>query len=628
MAKNLKTFVMKTLRNKLLILVLLILIPSIFIAMELVEPSDILIYILLVIALAVMIYQFSISLRLIDFGAYGEARKAEMTEERRRARKAREKFRTPLLGHILRWMYREGWFYSTAVILLILTGIFLRFHALGDFDFKDDEYPHFSCAVGYLKTGEFVRWNFLKDSPGEEFRDAWPFTWQIAQSFKIFGVSRFSGRLVSFLWGVLFLPLIYLITKRITNSKKVALLALLLIALNPYFIFLSRWMRKYQMFVVLFFLMVYFFYRGFEYRYKREVGDNKVMRWFYRNEINPLYLSISVIILSISFTLHILSVLFPVGVLFYVLLMFSQKFLKSKRLEFDKYLTSVVLSSMTFILLLSLCSYFREHGFCNLLNRAVFDYQIAYLFDYLHIYIVKIVCNLLGFFLFVGAFFVFGLIFTVLERSRILLYYLSFILSGFLCFAFFLYPYRAPNPRYMSEIMPFVYILTSIGFIAVMEFLSSKVDAKRRKFLWLISTIFIISICSITLLEYKNLDLMGGYVKSRGSGDRKTVSEYLGENYREGEIVLDINPVDYYLRDYRGKNIHIVYLHSNRNDLHSNRNDLQRDILDYHERYKSGWLIFEKVKSWHFNKETLQYIGENFDYVEELNDTNIEVYRW
>lgn len=624
MAENLKTFVMKTLRNKLLILVLLILIPSIFIAMELVEPSDILIYIPLAIVLAIIIYQFSISLRLIDFDAYGEARKAEMTEERRRARKAREKFRTPLLGHILRWMYREGWFYSTAVILLILTGIFLRFHALGDFDFRDDEYPHFSTAVGYLKTGEFVRWNFLDDSPGEGYTRAWPFTWQVAQSFKIFGVSRFSGRLISFLWGVLFLPLIYLITKRITNSKKVALLTLLLIALDPYLIFLSRWTRMYQTFVVLFFLMVYFFYRGFEYQYIEKAGDNRLMKWFYKNDMNPIYLSISIIIFFISLNVHDLSLFFPLGIAFYALSMLFKKFLSSRCLKFDKYLVTIFLSSIAFIFLLSFCSFFGQNlSFCRNIDkttdRVVFNYSTIYPLS-------AIYCILGSFSMPVGAFFVIGLVYGLFKDSKTLLYYSSFILSISLFFLFF--SYRPLNPRYLSEIMLFMCIFASLGLIAIMESLSSKMDAKRRKHLWVMFAIFIIIICSMTLLDYKNLDLIGGYVKSNRRGNFKTVSEYLGENYREGEIVLDISPIDYYLRDYRDKNIHIVHLHSNRNDLHSNRNDLQRDILDYHERYKSGWLIFEKVKSWHFNKETLQYIRENFDYVEELNDTNIEVYRW
>jgi len=612
MAESLKILLLKILKSKLMIPILII-ISLIFLVTKFMEQSMIILSILLALALVIVCYFLYVCFHSIDFNTYEEVKKAESVEEKRMAMEAREKFKIPLIGHILRWMYKEGWFYSIAIITLILISIFLRFHALGDFDFRTDEYAHFSSAIGYLKTGEFVRWNFLVDSPGEEYTRAWPFTWQIAQSFKIFGVSIFSGRLVSFLWGTLFLPLVYLVTKRITDSKKVALLTLFLIALDPYFIFLSRWMRMYQMFIVLFFLMIYFFYIGFEYRHKEKIRGNRLVKWFYRNDTNPLYLSISMIIFFISFNVHMLSLLFLLGVAFYVVLMFSQKFLKSKRLEFDKYLATAVLSVIAFIFLLSFCSYFGQNmSFCIILGKTAFNYSTVYL--------VLIIHYLFGSFpLLTGAFFVLGIILSLSKGSRILLYYSSFILSSFLYLVFF--SHRRPDPRYLSEIMPFMYMFASLAFIVVMESFSSKMDAKRRKPLWVVFAIFMIFNCSITSLEYKNLDLMGGYVKSMYSGDFEIVLEYLGETYEEGEIVLDIDPKDYYLRDYRDKNINIVHLDSYWDDMH-------RDVLDYHKRYKSGWLIFQRGKSWHFNEETLIYIQENFDYVEELNGTNIEVYRW
>lgn len=618
--------VMNLLKNKFIIPVLFISILVVLLVLGYIGLLDILILVFLVCTLVIIGYFYLRCIRSIDFIVYEEVKKAESVEEGGRAIMAKEKFKTPLLGHMLRWMYREGWFYSIAVILLILIGIFLRFYALGDFDFVTDEYFHFSTGVGYMKTGEFVRWNFLADSPGEEYKRAWPFTWQVAQSFKIYGVSLFSGRLISFFWGILFLPLVYPITKRITDSRKVAILTLLLISTSPYLIFLSRWMRMYQMFVVLFFVMVYFFYIGFEYQHTEKVEDNRLMKWFYRRDINPLYISISAILFFIALNVHILSLFFLLGIAFYSSLMFYQKFSKSRILKFDKYLAIIVLSLIAFIFLLFFYLCFEQGmPLCIELNKNVplhkdIDKVVDNAISYSSTAVYRILDSLSSYpSFFIGVFFINGLIYGFLRGSKILLYYSSFILSSSLYIIFFLT--RPLDPRYMSEVIPFGYLFASIGFIGFMEFFSSKIDAKRRRYLWLAFAIFIILSSSTMLLSYENLDLMGGYVESNGRSDFKTVSEYLGENYREGEIVLDLAPKDYYLKDYKDKNIELVYLHSRLDDLHE-------DILDYQGRYESGWLIFEDRKYFYFREETLQYIKENLDYVEELNGTNINVYRW
>lgn len=141
--------------------------------------------------------------------------------------------------------------------LLAVAGFWLRFADLGVTNFQNDEFFHVEAAEGYLKTGNYVLWDFLEQKPGAAYQRAWIYTWQVAQSFKLFGVNEFSGRLPSVIWGVLLLPLVGWLAWRVSSSRLVGVFSMLLVTFDQSLIWASRTCRMYSLFIFLVTLMMW-----------------------------------------------------------------------------------------------------------------------------------------------------------------------------------------------------------------------------------------------------------------------------------------------------------------------------------------------------------------------------------
>lgn len=134
-------------------------------------------------------------------------------------------------------------------IVLLAAGV--RLPNLGDFGLRIDEPKHLKTAIGYLRTGDYVKWDFVRGGPGDAYSRGFLHTKSIAWSFRLFGESLASARFVSFVWGLLlFVPLWGLGTiLQLRNYERIILLSW--VALSPYFLSLSRWMRFYSAFTTL-----------------------------------------------------------------------------------------------------------------------------------------------------------------------------------------------------------------------------------------------------------------------------------------------------------------------------------------------------------------------------------------
>ncbi|MCW3974811.1 MAG: hypothetical protein NWE86_01020, partial [Candidatus Bathyarchaeota archaeon] len=112
--------------------------------------------------------------------------------------------RIPIFNSIVKWMYKEGWHFSTGLMIIVLVGFGLRIYGVGDFDFREDEFQVIYTASSYHFGGGFYTWDWIKSEPsGNLYMRAWPHTWLIAKSFDIFGISEFSARLVSVIFGTI-----------------------------------------------------------------------------------------------------------------------------------------------------------------------------------------------------------------------------------------------------------------------------------------------------------------------------------------------------------------------------------------------------------------------------------------
>lgn len=135
---------------------------------------------------------------------------------------------------------------------VVLLALVLRLYRLGDFGYLLDEPWHFKTAAGYLRTGKFQFWNFYESSTGKYYPRAWIYTWQVAQSLSSLGESLAVGRLVSVVWGLLLFVPVAAYNRLLDLNRNQKLLVYFLIAISPYLILSSRWVRHYSMYTTLY----------------------------------------------------------------------------------------------------------------------------------------------------------------------------------------------------------------------------------------------------------------------------------------------------------------------------------------------------------------------------------------
>ncbi len=162
-----------------------------------------------------------------------------------------------------------------AILIIALSG-YLAFRGLADNYFWDDEAGTAIFARNLLRSGKLTAWdgrNLMAARNGMELdgelinRYFPPLQFYIAAfSFKVFGVSTFSGRLPFVLVGLLSLWVFWLVLRLEARDRiSLSLSALLLLALSPSFLLYIRQCRYFSL-VIFFPLLIYYCYK----RYIRE----------------------------------------------------------------------------------------------------------------------------------------------------------------------------------------------------------------------------------------------------------------------------------------------------------------------------------------------------------------------
>ena len=173
------------------------------------------------------------------------------------------------LKNITRWIYKENWKYIIGLMGILIIGSLVLSFNIADSEFKEDEFQVVLAATGFLNTGNFYRWDWLNnDIVCNDLTNAtcyydrsWPHSAIIALSYKLFGISEWSSRIVSVFFGLLFLICSYFITKYFFKNKKLSILITITLLLNPAFINFFRYTRMYALLAPLFLILFYLSYR-------------------------------------------------------------------------------------------------------------------------------------------------------------------------------------------------------------------------------------------------------------------------------------------------------------------------------------------------------------------------------
>lgn len=487
---------------------------------------------------------------------------------------------------------------STLVILFALTaiGFYLRFSNLGDRSFFYDEAITSYASIGLLRHGTPVL------PSGVVYNRALLNTYLIALSFKTFGVSEFSARIVSVIFGTLSIPLVYLMGKEL--GKRTGLIAALIITFSAFEIFYAQQARMYAQFQFFYLLTAYLLYISLKKDNSKLVLLSVVPFIFawYSHQLSLLFIPTAMVcILSYKRREYSKNIYFLYAIIGLMGLAFVYVIVTSKTpLDYMPSLTEVPASLQHTCL-----HYVFAHPFTTLFFLVSISSTISIILWEFGVYHDKT--------------------------------YLYFILNFFIPFIFLsLYPWK--RDRYAFFIFPFLAILAShaIDFYALRnglnyvtcDLLSNKFKLSS-KLLTNIKNSIIISLILLLSLQvstdiylnfqestYDDWKKAGGFVKGHLDDDDKvaTTAPLLALYY--------VERVDYMLsQDEFGAAV----------DWYTGISILDNyDLFMQTVNTEKGWVITDQYRLdfCRPNPKIREYIRNNMTYYPEESDERMEVYSW
>lgn len=505
----------------------------------------------------------------------------------------------PVLRYLFKWIYKEGALYSFSLFILILLSSCLLFYKLGDYELREDEFQVVGAATCYYYEQKFCEWDWLKGEPGDSmYTRAWPHSWLIAQSYHLFGISEWSSRFPSAVFGVFFTFILYFIAKFFTESKKIGLLASTGAVFYPAYINIFRYARMYALLIPLFTLLIYFLYRGLTENAVINKKDNQitqVIKTFFNFKYS--FLGLSLLLLWLNYKIHINSlVILPSVLIFSFIMALSNNDKDNKKFKALSVggLILIITTIIIYILgitdrLFDLLSFFNKRNFIYL--NFLTEYPLGSAFG-------KILLLL-------------GLVSLKFwkKRKRMKLIYLYSIVVFSLIFFIYIAD-RYSSFLYISHITPISIILIISSF-----FLLSKIFA--RKTTKLIFTFVFLAFLLTKFYQSKN----SIYKNETNYGKFSEAYQVITRNYNpENQVIFGQYLRTYYLKEL-APNAKIISMENNKNyEFENFINDLKK--------FDSGYITWETRKSYHISSDIIKFIDNNFIKLhgQNLDNTNVEVY--
>ena len=473
--------------------------------------------------------------------------------------------------------YFSNTFYSYALTAVVIMSAVTLFYNLGERDFWEDEYQVISAATGYYHTGEFFKWDWIKHEIkcGDhtrkcEYHRAWPHSWLIAQSYKIFGISEWSSRIVSALFMLTATIGMYFFGIFFTENKTVALLATFAFATHPSLILIGRYTRMYALLIPLFLLLTYLIFKAVS------------------NKIHYGYAAATVIIMGLGFLIHINSlIILPAAFLFIAYLAITTR----KKEPVVLFILGIV----------GLTAIYNMPVFTPCLNQ---DTGCISFFGRNNTIYLKYIAGFplpdkLGF-----AITILGLISTALFLyNRVLKHKLTYLYAISL-FAFFFFVYigdRYASFVYTSHIVPIFILLMINSYVLLVNIIRLKALKILLVAALLIHPLYIL---------YENVPRV---YEGKNFGKISEAYISINENIKPGEPIFGQYLRKYYLQSLDPQTPVVGML--------NRQNYSHQMFLEDISKYDSGWITWETRKSYHIQPSIRAYIDANF---EKLNGNGID----
>ncbi|MDD4156758.1 MAG: hypothetical protein PHY08_09320, partial [Candidatus Cloacimonetes bacterium] len=208
----------------------------------------------------------------------------------------------------VRWMYREGWFYSGGLIAIILILTIIQLSIIGNYYFWTDEVFSFNAGKMILEKGEP-----LYDS-GLYYGRAPIYHTLMAYSMSLFGVDEFGSRVINVFFNALSAVAIYFVIRK--KSKIFALIGSALFLTSNLMIVMTIETRFYTMLSFLYLISAMSFYNAF---LNNEKLVNKVIIKNHILDFNFKWLIVFLLFFYLAYDTHNFFFLLIFGILLYTI---------------------------------------------------------------------------------------------------------------------------------------------------------------------------------------------------------------------------------------------------------------------------------------------------------------------
>lgn len=495
-----------------------------------------------------------------------------------------------------------GKYSKLSIVFLLIIGFFLRFNNLGQLSFMYDELTMTFTAIDILKYGSPIKYYFEGDYTRSILN-----TSIIAFFFKIFGISEFSARLSSVIFGTLTILLVYLMGIKFAN-KRVAILAAIIITFSGWEILWSREARMYAQFQFFYLLVSYLFY----------VGLNN-------NKYNKTVLSFSVIAFICSILSHRLIFIFlPVASIY---------FLTYKRTMINFKLILYGSISVLGVLLLSNMSFNSIRGYLLMNNIPPVWGQNPFYY-----YAIVSDLNVMFFMIFISILASYILwkcgLCKVNEKKVYLLlnFFIPFIVIS-------MFPWKIS--RYAFFLFPFLVILASyaIDYFVIRNAINTNVCSKLSKNfkfeMRAVCNIRDIFLSVIIILFVTQFLLFFVYQPSDAMHlNWKKGSEYVKYNINDGDKIATtsishglyyLGKVDYEIKQYNDRGVPLDNMNSLNGTIRLYNYTLFLETIET----TKGWMVVDNALNTHLTDIRVKaYIENNMTYHSEGSDDTLKVFSW
>lgn len=510
--------------------------------------------------------------------------------------------------------------YLSILIVLSLIVFFYKLDAIPNFN--NDEHSVIESAYSFMKSGKFEMWDFYRNIGVEEYSRAWPHSFLLSLIFRFFGISIFTARGLSAIFGVFNIISCYYVFSKLTKNNEKAFLVAIILLFNPFMIEIFRTVRMYALAIPFSIWLFYFGYKALNTPCNEKYinGISKLYKKFFN--FNFKYVCLALFTSVIVYLLMPNSLFMSIGFLLFVI----YKSIIDKEERFFS-LSKVIVFLLVF-LIISVIGYKYNIGFFSYVASLVFHLGILIQPNYIYLFTnIMFPCGMFV-----------GIVLITLSFSRIIINrkqnvdnvrVLCFLIwiSSLILFIFF------ANRYYQYRYMAYLTIFTSYLIVDGVDSLYGYIKTGAYKSVQIILIIAsVLSVVTYYPLIYDN---------ARGTANFETAYKVIKEDAKkEGVSIIpfysyqnrhfytqNLEPINYLeMENYKN---HIRYASDERYEFNDFVDEVY-PLIAFAKDNPIGYISFEKEKYNYKSPIMEEFLLNCTNKItgDELDESNVETYKY